>query len=267
LFKAEGGETPSVARVLGLQKGIIYGPVDSRRLGRSLGLNLSPTTYKVCSFNCVYCHYGWTKDLTSDLSAYRKDLPTPEAVEEALGRTLHNLDSPPDYITFSGNGEPTLHPDFEAIVDRVLAVRKRTGTEAKVAILSNSTGLADPGVIRGLKRLDVRIMKLDAGSDEVLRRINRPAVDITVDAIVEGLKELEDVTLQSVFVEGGVSNTGEGDVEAWLDRVEEIAPEAMQIYSLENAPAMSTLTAVPRDRLVWIAGKVKARTGIEAGTY
>jgi wyosine [tRNA(Phe)-imidazoG37] synthetase (radical SAM superfamily) len=257
----------AMSRILGLQKGIIYGPVNSRRLGRSLGVNLSPTAYKVCSFNCVYCHYGWTKDLTSDLSGYLNDLPTPVAVEEALGRALADLDPPPEYITFSGNGEPTLHPDFEEIVDRVIAMRDRAGSRARVAILSNSTGLSDEGVLRGLARLDVRIMKLDAGTDEVLERINRPAVDITVEAIVEGLKSLNDVTLQSVFVEGGVTNTGEADVEAWLDQVESIAPRAMQIYSLENAPAMSTLTGVSPERLAEIARKVRDRTGIEAGTY
>ena len=256
-----------MSRVLGLQKGIIYGPVDSRRLGRSLGLNLSPTAYKVCSFNCVYCHYGWTKDLTSDLSAYLKDVPTPQAVEEALERTLTALDPPPQYLTFSGHGEPTLHPDFAEIVDRVLAVRDRAGTEAEVAILSNSTGLGDEGVMRGLAKLDVRIMKLDAGTDQVLKRINRPAVDITVGAIVEGLKRLEHVTLQSVFVEGGVTNTGDEDVEAWLSRVGEIGPREMQIYSLENAPAMSTLVGVPAEKLAEIARKVKERTGIEAATY
>jgi len=242
-----------VSRVLGLQKGIIYGPVASRRLGRSLGLNLSPTAYKVCSFNCVYCHYGWTKDLTSDLSAYTKDLPTPQAVEEALEQTL--------------DGEPTLHPDFEEIVDRVRAVRDRTGTRAEVAALSNSTGLVDEGVFRGLAKLDIRIMKLDAGTDEVLKRINRPAVDITVDVIVEGLKKLEDVTIQSVFVEGAVCNTRDEDVNAWIDRVEDIAPRAMQVYSLENAPALSTLVGVPAEKLAEIARKVKERTGIEADTY
>jgi wyosine [tRNA(Phe)-imidazoG37] synthetase (radical SAM superfamily) len=256
-----------MSRALGLQKGIIYGPVDSRRLGRSLGINLSPTAYKVCSFNCVYCHYGWTKDLTSDLSAYLKDLPTPESVEEALERTLATLTPPPRYITFSGNGEPTLHPAFEEIVDRVIAVRDRSGVRADIAILSNSTGLSDQGVLRGLAKIDVRIMKLDAGNDEVLRRINRPAVDITVDAIMAGLKRLEAVTLQSVFVEGGVSNTGDADVDAWLGRVEELAPMAMQIYSLENAPAMSTLVGVSAEKLAGIARKVRSRTGIEAYVY
>jgi wyosine [tRNA(Phe)-imidazoG37] synthetase (radical SAM superfamily) len=256
-----------MSRVLGLQQGIIYGPVSSRRLGRSLGVNLSPTAYKVCSFNCVYCHYGWTKDLTSDLSAYITDLPSPQAVEDALVRALMALDPPPEYITFSGNGEPTLHPGFEEIVERVVAVRDTQAAEARVAALSNSTGLADDAVLRGLARLDVRIMKLDAGTDEVLKRINRPAVDITVRAIVEGLRNLDDVTFQSVFVEGGVTNTGDKDVEAWLDRVEEVAPRAMQIYSLENAPAMSTLKGVRREKLAGIAHRVKERTGIEPRIY
>jgi len=256
-----------MSRVLNLQTGIIYGPVDSRRLGRSLGLNLSPTAYKVCSFNCVYCHYGWTKHLTSDLSSYIKDLPTPRAVEEALERSLKSLDPPPQYITFSGNGEPTLHPDFEEIVDRVVAVRDRLGVEAKVAALSNSTGLASPAVLRGLARLDVPIMKLDAGTDEVLERINRPAADVTVDAVVDGLKELSDITMQSMFVEGTVSNTGDEDVAAWIDRVEVVAPREIQVYSLENAPAMSTLKGVPAVKLEEIVRRVKDRTGIKAEIY
>jgi wyosine [tRNA(Phe)-imidazoG37] synthetase (radical SAM superfamily) len=188
-------------------------------------------------------------------------------VEDALERALATLDPPPQYITFSGNGEPTLHPDFEEIVDRVVRVRDRLGLRAQVAALSNSTGLADLGVLRGLAKLDVPIMKLDAGTDEVLRRINRPAVDIAVDAIVEGLKKLDGITMQSVFVEGAVSNTGEEEVNAWVDRVGEVAPKAVQIYSLENAPAMSTLVGVPRDTLADIATRLKKQTGIEAGLY
>ena len=123
-----------MSRVLGLQKGIIYGPVGSRRLGRSLGINLSPTAYKVCSFNCVYCHYGWTKDLTSDLKAYAEDLPNPKAVEDELRAALVRLEPPPQYITFSGNGEPTLHPAFEEIVARVAVVRDENAPDALVAL-------------------------------------------------------------------------------------------------------------------------------------
>jgi wyosine [tRNA(Phe)-imidazoG37] synthetase (radical SAM superfamily) len=256
-----------MSRVLSLQKGIIYGPVSSRRLGRSLGINLSPTAYKVCSFNCVYCHYGWTRVLTSDLTAYAKHLPGPRAVEQELRAALLRLEPPPEYITFSGNGEPTLHPAFEEIVGRVAAARDEGAPGARVAVLSNSTGLGNEAVLRGLTAVDVRIMKLDAGTDEVMRRINRPAVDITIDAIVEGLKRLADVTTQTVFVEGGVANTADEDIEAWLDRVEEVGPRAMQVYSLENAPAMSTLRGIPREKLAAIAGRVREKTGIEPGIY
>jgi wyosine [tRNA(Phe)-imidazoG37] synthetase (radical SAM superfamily) len=256
-----------MARILPLQKGIIYGPVGSRRLGRSLGINLSPTVRKVCSFNCVYCHYGWTKDLSRDLSAQAALLPAPEAVERELEAALKVLDPPPEYITFSGNGEPTLHPDFEEIVDRVVAVRDRYGPGPQVAVLSNSTALGNESVLRALARLDVRIMKLDAGTDEVLGRINRPAAGIGVGEIVRGLRKVAGVTLQSVFVEGGVSNTADEEIEAWLERVEEVAPAAVQIYSLENAPAMSTLTPVSRRRLEGIAVRVEERIGIRPGIY
>jgi wyosine [tRNA(Phe)-imidazoG37] synthetase (radical SAM superfamily) len=252
---------------LPLQKDVIYGPVDSRRLGRSLGINLSPRHYKVCSFNCVYCHYGWTKYLRAGLDEHTQDLPTVEEVARKLEKALRELSPPPQYITFSGNGEPTLHPDFESIVDAVREVKERTAVDAHLAILSNSTAVWEEGVRRGLGKLDVRIMKLDAGTDEVLRRINRPAPGITVEAVVEGLKLIDDVTLQSVFVEGGVCNTGDADVDDWIARVGEIRPTAMQIYSLENAPAMSTLVGVPQERLQRIARRVKERTGIEVRTY
>ena len=252
---------------LSLQKGVIYGPVDSRRLGRSLGINLSPVDYKICSFNCVYCHYGWNKYLKTDLSDYVEDLPTVAQVEEELEKAIKAMQVPPEYITFSGNGEPTLHPDFEQVVDAVISVSKRTGAHARLAILSNSTALDDESVIRALGKLDVRIMKLDAGTDEVLERINHPAAGISVDRIVKGLKRLDEITLQSVFVGGEVTNAGDEDVEAWLGRLEEVRPTYMQVYSLENAPALSTLTGIPMERLNKIAARVKERIGVEPQTY
>jgi wyosine [tRNA(Phe)-imidazoG37] synthetase (radical SAM superfamily) len=257
----------SMARVLSLQKGVIYGPVDSRRLGRSLGINLSAIDYKVCSFNCVYCHYGWTKHLKPELSDHVADLPTVEHVRQELERVLATLTPPPEYITFSGNGEPTLHPDFDRIVEVVLDVKRRTGVDAQVAILSNSTAAMDEKVRRALARLDVRIMKLDAGTQEVLERINRPAIDVTLDSIVGGLKLLDDITLQSVFVDGEVTNAGDEDVDAWIEKVGEIRPARMQVYSLENAPAMSTLVGVAPERLKEIAERVKQKLGITAETY
>jgi wyosine [tRNA(Phe)-imidazoG37] synthetase (radical SAM superfamily) len=256
-----------MAKILGLQKGIIYGPVDSRRLGRSLGINLSPTDYKACSFNCVYCHYGWTKHLETDLSRYAADLPTVDAVEEALEKALREVSPPPAYITFSGNGEPTLHPEFAEIVDRVIAVKQRSGSDAKLAILSNSTAVGDARVRDALAKLDVRIMKLDAGTEEGFDRINRPAPGVSLDGVVKGLKLLGDITLQSVFVDGEVTNAREEDVEAWLKAVREIAPAAMQVYSLENAPAMSTLVGVPLERLREIRERVREVLDTDVEAY
>jgi wyosine [tRNA(Phe)-imidazoG37] synthetase (radical SAM superfamily) len=256
-----------MTRNLPLQTGIIYGPVSSRRLGRSLGINLSPTGRKICSFNCVYCHYGWTRVLTGDLSGYRDELPGVEEVGAALEQSLSRLEAPPEYITFSGNGEPTLHPDFDRIVDLVIEVRDRSAEGVRTAVLSNSTAAGEDRVARALSRIDVRIMKLDAGNDRVLGLINRPASGITVESVVQGLKGLEGIVLQSVFVDGEVSNCGEKDVEDWLRRVEEIRPAEIQVYSLENAPAMSALRGVPMERLRDIADRAQGLTGIPTHPY
>jgi wyosine [tRNA(Phe)-imidazoG37] synthetase (radical SAM superfamily) len=174
--------------------------------------------------------------------------------------------APPAYITFSGNGEATLHPDFAAIVDAVIAVRDRVGSAAKTAILSNSTGLGSAEVRRALQKLDLRLMKLDAGTPEVLERINRPAAGIDLKGITEGLGQLGDITLQSAFVEGEVTNATEEDIETWLRRVKKIRPNEVQVYSLENAPAMSTLVGVPLPRLEAIVRRLE-EAGIKACAY
>ena len=256
-----------MVRTLGLQKGIIYGPVDSRRLGRSLGLNIMPTGSKLCPFNCIYCHYGWTDYVEPDATGHLGALPSAADVGEALEKALPGIDPPPAYITFSGNGESTVHPDFERIVETVVGVRDRSGIAAKVAILSNSCAAGREGVRRALGKLDVRIMKLDAGTQEVLERINRPAPGITLDGIVEGLKALDDVTLQSMFVQGEVTNSTDADIDAWFERVAEIKPVFVQVYSLENAPAMPTLEGVPREKLEAIAERLKSSLGIAAQAY
>jgi wyosine [tRNA(Phe)-imidazoG37] synthetase (radical SAM superfamily) len=256
-----------MVRTLGLQKGIIYGPVNSRRLGRSLGLNIMPTGSKLCPFNCIYCHYGWTDYVEPDASHHLAALPSAEDVGDALEKALSAIVPPPAYVTFSGNGESTVHPDFERIVETVMDVRDRSGVAAKVAILSNSCAVMREEVRRALAKLDVRIMKLDAGTQEVLERINRPAPGITLEAIVGGLRQLEGVTLQSMFVEGEVTNAADADIDAWIDRVAEIEPVFVQVYSLENAPAMSTLKGVPRAQLEAIVERLKSSLGIAAEAY
>ena len=256
-----------MARTLGLQKGIIYGPVNSRRLGRSLGLNIMPTGSKLCPFNCIYCHYGWTTYVEPDASGHVGDLPSAGDVKQALERALPGIDPPPAFITFSGNGESTVHPDFERIVEGVVNVRDRSGAEAKVAILSNSCAVTREEVRRALDKLDVRIMKLDAGTQEVFELMNRPAPGITLGGIVSGLKTLDDVTLQSMFVKGEVTNATDADLDAWFEKVAEIRPIFVQVYSLENAPAMSTLEGVPRKTLEAIVERLKTSLGIDAQAY
>ena len=256
-----------MVRTLGLQKGIIYGPVNSRRLGRSLGLNIMPTGSKLCPFNCIYCHYGWTRYVEPDASGHLGELPSARDVAEALERALPGIDPPPAYITFSGNGESTVHPEFERIVEAVVDVRDRSGIDARVAILSNSCGVTRENVRRALGKLDDRIMKLDAGTQRVFEVMNRPAPGIRLDGIVEGLRRLDHVKLQSMFVQGEVTNAMPADIDAWFERVAEIKPVFVQVYSLENAPAMSTLEGVPREKLEEIVDRLKTSLGIDARAY
>jgi wyosine [tRNA(Phe)-imidazoG37] synthetase (radical SAM superfamily) len=255
-----------MARVLNLQEGIIYGPVSSRRLGRSLGLNLQPTEYKVCPFNCVYCHYGWTSKHAKDLTPFKEDLPTPDQIKEALQGYLEK-DKDIDYITFSGNGEPSSHPGFPEIVELVRQVRDRLVRDRKIAILSNSTMLDDPKVLSALGLLDLRIMKLDCGTEKVFQRFNRPVGGITLDKIVSGLKGLDDFVIQTLLAGGENGNLVPESISRWQELVGELKPEYVQLYSLENPPADSSLEEIPKEKLRGIAGKTESKTGIKVEVY
>lgn len=175
---------------LSLQKGILYGPVDSRRYGKSLGINLMPTGYKLCSFNCVYCHYGLTEKCTMDVEGYEDDLPTFDdvvrAVEEAAQSSVDF-----DLITFSGNGEPTLYPRFSELVDEIVRLRNRYRPAARVALLSNATGLIKKEIRDSLPKIDLPVLKLDAGTDKKFQAINRPARAVRFEEIVKLLCSLD----------------------------------------------------------------------------
>jgi wyosine [tRNA(Phe)-imidazoG37] synthetase (radical SAM superfamily) len=244
-----------------LQPRIIYGPVRSRRLGASLGLNVSPTTYKLCSFNCVYCQYGWTAVQTIDTADRLRDFPTPDDFRQALESTLcENKEI--DNITFSGNGEPTLHPQFEELVDIAKELRNKYFPKANIGVLSNSSTVNIEKVRRALARLDFKIMKLDAGDLTSFRKINRPYKAVDYEAIVNGLKSLENVTLQTMFVDGLIQNIGDQEVSEWIKRVGEIQPIKAQIYSLHRPPAESSLQEVPAEKLREIAARAEEATGV-----
>jgi len=251
---------------LKLKSGIIYGPVNSRRLGKSLGVNLSPTSSKVCSFNCVYCHYGWTDSLTVNCSKLQNDLPEPDQVKDELEEFLRKgIEFA--YITFSGNGEPTLHPQFEEIVDLVVETRDQYSPEKKVVILSNSSMLHKNEVLNALGKIDLRIMKLDSGDPEAFTRVNRPHNSVDYGKMIRNLRDMKDIVIQTMLVDGVWGNANDKQIKGWMDRVGEIKPDFVQLYSLENPPAEESLSSISSERLEQIAKDVEEKTGVKVEIY
>ena len=254
-----------MSMLLGLQRGILYGPVRSRRLGFSLGINLLPPGHKLCDFDCVYCQYGWT-DAALLARAGELAFPAPEEVAAALRAALPGCDPPPAYLTFSGNGEPTLHPRFGEVVAAVTAVRDELLPAARTAILSNGARAGVPEVRDALRRLDVRILKLDAGAAELFGRYNRPAAGITLASVVDGLRALGGVTLQSLFTGGPGGNSGEPEVREWLAAARAVAPLAVQIYTLARGYPSQRIAPLERERLLEIRDRAAA-AGLAAEVF
>lgn len=253
-----------------LQSGVIYGPVHSRRLGLSLGINLLPSTYKLCSFDCLYCQYGRTAKPILDLSHQIKDLPRPKEVCDALAKSLQSIlrqKKKLDSITFAGNGEPTLHPDLVEIVEAVKLLRDGYLPQAKLAILSNSSTVGKEDVREALKMLDLRVMKFDAGTEELTRQLNGPAPPVYLGDIVAGLRRLRNVILQSLFVQGRVTNSDPDSVVLWLEKVNEIQPTLVQVYTLDRTPAEKRLWKVNLATLQWIASQVRWQVGVPVEVY
>jgi wyosine [tRNA(Phe)-imidazoG37] synthetase (radical SAM superfamily) len=256
--------------LLELQDDIIYGPIDSRRLGASLGLNIMPTSYKLCPFNCVYCHYGWTDKQALDLSERTGELPTPGQVGDALRRSLEDIRGQgllPDYVTFSGNGEPTAHPLFAEIVETVRSVRDAVFPDLKIALLSNSTALDRQDVLEAIALIDLPIMKLDAGTEELFRKINRPVAFITLAQIASGLKQLSRFDTQTVFMRGTVDNATDEAVKSWMDLIGQVRPMEAQIYTVDRWPADPGLQKISKERLHQIADLAREKTGVRVVVY
>lgn len=219
---------------------LAYGPVRSRRLGVSLGVNLMPQRSKLCSFDCPYCSCG----LNTPRAAGSR-WPSPDEVVHSLTRALARLPASPDCITFSGNGEPTLHPRFPVVVDRVLTARAAAAPATRVGILSNGLTAGVKALREALMRLDHRIMKLDPGP---MQQVNGVRYD--VDQLVDAYRALKPYTVQAMVVKGrDWDGSSDESVAAWLPRLARAAPDAVQLYSLARRPADASVLNVPRERL------------------
>lgn len=233
---------------------IVYGPIHSRRLGVSLGMNLMPTTAKLCTFDCVYCECGWNQPVSHPV------LPTRKQVSEALTSQLSTLNTPLDVITFSGNGEPTLHPEFLGIIEDTCALREQHCPNAKISVLSNSTQLGRPEVIEALRLCDNRILKLDSAIDATMQLIDQPVnPNLTVEQIAQWLSLFEgDFTLQTCFLRGEyhgqiIDNTTPAELSAWYAMIKRLHPKQVMIYVIDRATPLQTLSKVPASEMEAIA--------------
>ncbi len=253
---------------------IVYGPIHSRRLGVSLGMNVMPQHSKLCSFDCIYCECGF-----NTLNIH-PEIPTREMISEALEAKLKALQTEgivPDVITFSGNGEPTLHPDFEGIIADTCSLRDQYCPSAKVSVLSNSTQLHRPDVVRALLMADNRILKLDSAIDDTMRLIDQPVnKDLTVSRIMELLEQFNGrFTLQTCFLRGDVrkpnpdrseqyilghvDNTTPAELEAWYQAVDRLHPEMIMIYVIDRKTPVETLQKISPEEMNQIAAPLRAK--------
>ena len=217
-----------------LREETVFGPIRSRRLGNSLGINLLPVNGKVCNFDCVYCECGWNRDGRNDTL-----LPSPEKVHTALEEKLKALrreDSPVDSITFSGDGEPTLNPGFQEIIDDVLSLRDTYYPEATVSVLSNATRVHIPEIFAALCKVDNPIMKIDAPTDELAALINHPAPGYEVQKVVEALKKFNgNFILQTMFLRSPVFDSSAPEVlGGWSDIVRFLRPRQIMVYTIDR---------------------------------
>ena len=213
---------------------IVFGPIISRRLGSSLGVNILPSKGKLCNFDCVYCECGWNKDGVAD-----RRFPTYEEIVSAFEEKMSSLSAEGtrvDSITFSGNGEPTMHPDFPKILDAVLECRDRFFPHAKVSVLSNAFLVARPSVAEALKRVDNPILKIDASSDELVRLINKPVGSYHLDDIVHALRGFEgNFILQTMFLRSPDFDTAtEEALQKWMDIVRDLRPREIMVYTIDR---------------------------------
>lgn len=240
---------------------IIFGPVESRRLGVSLGVNLLPEDYKYCTYDCLYCECGWTLTLDTKLK-----LHTRAEVKTALYKQLSVMKEQgksPDNITFAGNGEPTIHPEFDQIIDDTIELRNEFFPKAQISVLSNATQIHKKSVIAALNKVDQNILKLDTANDETYQVLNRPKSKLDVAKLVKRLQVFEgNLCIQTLFIRGqyqgqSFDNTTETEVEQWISLLHQIKPKMVMIYPIARDTPHPDLEKIDPDTLKAIGKKVQ----------
>lgn len=241
---------------------IVFGPIHSRRLGVSLGMNLLPTDGKLCSFNCIYCECGLNEERRT-----RSKLPARAEVKTALEQKLAAMQAEgvaPDVITFAGNGEPTMHPEFAGIIEDTIATRNRFFPSAKIAVLSNSTMLHKEEVFRALNRVEDNILKLDSVLDSRIRQLNVPhSPAFTFDRLMEQLCRFQgNLIIQTMFLQGEidgvpVDNTTDIEISGWIQALKEIRPKQVMMYTIDRETPVKGLRKVSKEGLDRIAERAR----------
>ncbi len=242
---------------------IIFGPISSRRLGQSLGINLLPTNKKVCNFDCIYCECGLTEGTTGNLPSRSEVKSQLEKVLTEFKEKGGNIDT----ITFAGNGEPTLHREFEEIISDTFNLRNKYFPKAKIALLTNSTTLGSPKVQRSMKKIDQNIFKVDSVLEPTVKLLNSPIGEFDIKKITALLKKIPSPIIQTMFIRGAfkgipVDNTTEEELVPWLNALEEIKPPLVMIYTIARDTPFETLQKVPLPDLEKIASRIR-KLGIE----
>ena len=230
----------------------------------SLGINLLPTKKKICNFDCIYCECGWTRDI--EITVNRP--PSREEVYNALDIKLTELkknNHPPDVITYAGNGEPTLHPDFPGIIDDSITLRDKYFPESRIAVLSNATTISNPIIKEALLKVDQNILKLDSAFDSTIKIHNQPRVNVNVEELINNLIGFDGkLIIQTLFLRGMyngklIDNTTRVEIREWLKAIERIKPSEVMIYTISrDTPEGSRLNKVPLKELKEIAALVES---------
>lgn len=243
-------------------RGCLYGPEPSPQLGETLWINPLPGNYKLCSFNCLYCRFGESDKIAADISPFLKDLPS---IEKIIGGLKERMEFGVEFdtVVLSGNGEPTLRPDFAELASKLNSFLRSAYPGKTFALLSNGSGLVREDVFEAVSVFDLPIFKFDAGKPSTFHRINRPSLDIVYEDIFEQLRKIGPrVHLQSVFVGGLRGNMNDGDVTMWTQAVADIKPKSVEIYSIKRSIPETAVEVVPFHELDDFAFNAEKKTGV-----